>query len=540
MAPNEAQVTSEQAAAELLRRQRARVSLVEYARSVDIPGAPASEDPEAELFKPIESAVALHHRVMLEKIQKTMDTPNGRLFIFAPPGSAKSSYASVVAPVWDMSRKVDNRIILVSYDSDMAIKHSRRARALCRQPKQTTIWESKPALSKEQKSVEAWALSNGSEYMAAGIMAGVTGNRAKGIIIDDPVKNREAADSDTIREKIKDEYQDTIDSRLAPGGWVIIIQTRWHEDDLSGSILPEDYKGESGAILCRDGQVWDVLNIPAEAERADDPLGRKPGEFLWPEWFPDSHWLMRKNNPQAQRTWNALFQQRPVPGEGIKFHREDFHWYDPDKEPGANGGPPLRLSLNGASDNATKDASAEGKKDFTEHAIGGLDHNSDLYFTDWWYKQATTDITCLAAVALMQRHKPVYWAHESGPIEHAIMPTLRRLMQDAKPRAYTVFEPMPSIKSKALKLEVLCGWVSAGKVFLPLNRDWAQRLVDQLIAFPAGKFDDAADAAGLLARLLDRMMQRRLKSKEPRSTIKPFTAAWLEYEEQGERQVRYR
>lgn len=540
MSEADVKITREQAAAEGLRRQRARASLVEYARSIDVPGAPASEDPEAELFKSVESSIALHHRVMLEKIQKTMETKNGRLFIFAPPGSAKSSYASIVAPVWAMSKWPDNRIILAGYADTIALKHSRRARSLCRQPRQIAIWDSKPILSKEQKAVESWALSNGSEFMAAGLLSGITGNRAKGVIIDDPVKNREDADSPTIRDKTKAEYQDTVDSRLAPGGWVIIIQTRWHEDDLAGSILPEDYKGQSGPILCRDGMVWEVLNIPAEAEYPDDPLGRKPGEFLWPEWFPESHWLMRKNNPQAQRTWNALFQQRPKASEGIKFHREDFRWYDPDKPLGQPGALPLRVSLNGATDNATKDEAEAGHKDFTEHGIGGLDQHSDLYITDWWFGQKTTNITMAAAVALMQRYHPVYWAHEAGVIEHAIMPTLKKLMADAVPRAFTVFEPMPSIKNKALKLEVLCGWVAAGKVFLPYNRPWAQRLVDQLVGFPSAKFDDAADTAGLMARLLDKMMQRRVKSKEPRPVLKPFTGKWVEHQEQPDRKVRYR
>jgi hypothetical protein len=166
--------------------------------------------------------------------------------------------------------------------------------------------------------------------MAAGLLAGITGNRADGVIIDDPVANREQADSATIREKIYSEYIDTAMTRAKPGMWAIIIQTRWHEEDLAGAILPADYAGESGMLDCRDGQRWEVLCIPAEAEREDDVLGRKVGEFLWPEWFPKEHWSTWRDNPRAARTWSALYQQRPAPFTGVHFNREMFKMYNPD------------------------------------------------------------------------------------------------------------------------------------------------------------------------------------------------------------------
>jgi hypothetical protein len=167
--------------------------------------------------------------------------------------------------------------------------------------------------------------------MAAGLLAGITGNRADGIIIDDPIANREQADSATIREKIYNEYIDTAMTRAKPRMWVVIVQTRWHEDDLAGAILPADYAGESGKIKCRDGQVWEVLSIPAEAERADDPLGRPIGGMLWPEWFSRDHWSVWRDNPRAARTWAALYQQRPAPFTGIHFQRDMFKRFDLDK-----------------------------------------------------------------------------------------------------------------------------------------------------------------------------------------------------------------
>lgn len=535
MAQTEAQITPEQAAAELVRRRRARESLVEYARSVDIPGAPASDDPDGEIFKPVETSVALHHRVIMDAIQRTVEKPRGRLMIFAPPGSAKSSYASVVAPAWLMQKKPGYRIILASYALDIAVRHSRKARALCRQPRAQAVWPEPPKLSTDQKAADDWSLSNGSNFMAAGFQSGITGNRANGLLIDDPVKNREEADSETIREKVKEEFRESAKTRLIPGGWIILIQTRWHEEDLAGSILPEDYKGQSGPILCRDGQVWEVLNIPAKAEHPDDPLGREPGEYLWPEWFPPEHWAEFESDPQGKRTWAALFQQRPTNGEGLQFKREMFRRYDPSILPGLPGGPPKNLLLCGASDNASKD----GGGDYTEHAVGGLDANGDLYITDWWYGQKGTDVTIDASVALMARHRPIRWAHEAGPIDHAIGPALRKSMRERKPPIFTILEPMPSIKNKTIKLATLHAWAAAGRVWLPTGREWAERLIEQLCAFPAGRYDDGCDAAGLLARLLDKMVNARVESRETRPQLVPFTTAWLEHQDTPERSIRY-
>jgi len=339
--PDEKQLT-----AELERRERSRGSLLDFSQAIDIPGVPINDVPDLEdekgklldhierervTYQLIESRVALHHILIMQAIQRCIETPRGRLMIFAPPGSAKSTYASVVAPAWAMGRKPNTQIILASYATSIAAKQSRKVRTICRDPMYTGLWDSRPTLLDDQRAIDDWQLTNGSSMMAAGLLAGITGNRADGVIIDDPVANREQADSATLREKTYNEYIDTAMTRAKPKMWTIIIQTRWHEEDLSGSILPIDYSGESGLIACRDGQTWEVLCIPAEAERENDVLGRKPGEFLWPEWFPREHWSTWRDNPRAARTWAALYQQRPAPFTGIHFNREMFQMYNPDK-----------------------------------------------------------------------------------------------------------------------------------------------------------------------------------------------------------------
>lgn len=342
------QPSARDAALEMLRRERARASLAEFSQSIEVPGVPIFGENEADpldavadgdkriiektpiQFLPIESRVALHHRVMMDKMQKCVETPRGRLMVFAPPGSAKSTYGSVITPAWAMGRKPNQQIILGSYATGIACKQSRKVRAIMKGPRYASIWAEKPMLLDDQRAVDDWSLTNGSGMMAAGLLSGITGNRADGFIIDDPVANREQADSSAIREKIYGEYIDTVMTRAKPKMWCILIQTRWHEDDLAGSILPAEYAGESGTIKCRDGQTWEVLCIPAEAERKDDPLGRPVGGFLWPEWFPPAHWSTWRDNPRAARTWSALFQQRPAPFTGVHFNREMFKLYDPD------------------------------------------------------------------------------------------------------------------------------------------------------------------------------------------------------------------
>jgi hypothetical protein len=340
-----AEVAPDHAAIELLRRERARASLIEFSQSIAVPGVPLL-DPNDEVdehgrlvdpiehtpttYEPIELRVAIHHALMMQGIQRCIETPRGRFMCFAPPGSAKSTYAAVLGSAWAMGKWPGTQVILGSYATNIAVKQSRKVRSIARDPAYSSIWQSKPKLLEDQRAVDDWSLTNGSSLMAAGLLAGITGNRCDLLIIDDPVANRENADSPTLREKTYNEYIDTAMTRAKPKMSVIIIQTRWHEEDLAGAILPEWYNGESGSIKCRDGQTWEVLSIPAEAEREDDPLGRAVGEFLWPEWFPKEHWSTWRDNPRAARTWSALYQQRPAPFTGIHFSRDMFLRYNPD------------------------------------------------------------------------------------------------------------------------------------------------------------------------------------------------------------------
>jgi predicted phage terminase large subunit-like protein len=534
-------------AQEVHRRTRARASLIEFSQSIIIPGIPNlaemhdEEDPlTGKLinnlegipwqFKPVESQIALHHALMMNHIQRTMLTPRGRGMIFAPPGTAKSTYASVLGSSWYMGKFPGSQILLGSYATGIAAKQSRRVRSICRDPDYSALWEERPTLNDDQRAIDDWSLSTGSGLLAAGLLAGITGNRFDGAVIDDPTANREQADSATVCDKVASEFIDTVLTRAKPKMWVLLIQTRWSEIDLAGSILPADYNGESGMIKCRDNQVWDVLCLQAECERSDDVLGRRMGEFIWPEYFPPEHWKAFRDNPRAKRTWSALYQQRPAPGTGIIFQRDALEktMYNADLPPGEIGARPKELRIYGASDYAVTEVE-QGKKDpdFTEHAVFGMCPKGELWALDWWYSQAETNVSVDAFIAKVGLWKPSRWAHEAGLIDKALGPYIRRAMRETK--RYVVLEPMPSVLDKGLKLEAFHARVGAGGVHFPRNRPWAERVVDQLLRFPGGRFDDAADCCGLIGRLVDKMQEPFIHVPEKREMLIPFTGKWLEW-----------
>lgn len=474
-------MTPQQAASVLLDRRESRRSLAHFASRVPVPGSPISEADESARIPLIETQQARHHRLILDAMQRCMETPHGRLMILAPPGSAKSTYASVVAPTWYLGSSPGRRVILASYGDDLARRHGRRTRQLLRAPESAGILQA--TLDPESRAADEFGLTNGSEYIAVGILGGVTGNRAHGIVIDDPIKGREAADSQTVRDKTHAAYEDDLLTRLIPGGWVVIIQTRWHEDDLAGRILPADWAGESGAIQCRDGNVWQVLCLQAECQTKTDPLAREIGEMLWPEWFDDRHWAQFRLN---RRTWASLYQQRPAPDEGILFRRDDMVTYD---------SLPAGLRIIGASDYAvTPDGG-----DWTEHGIMGIAADGTEYLIDWWRGQTGPEDWIERQIDMIARHQPIAWFGETGPIRRAIEGRLRQRMIDRQ--AMVRIEWLPTIGGKGSDARAgdIIAVAGMGRLFWP-RAAWVGELQRQCLVFPAGSPDDGVDTLALLGR----------------------------------------
>ena len=239
---------------------------------------------------------------------------NGYLIISCPPRHGKTVTVSKLFPAWFLAEHPEMRVILASYGMTLAQKNSRFARNVIQSRVFTEMYPH-IRLAQDSKAADAWDLSGYEGGMdAVGVGAGITGKGGHLIVIDDPVKSREEAESEVYREKTWDWYTDDIYSRREPGAAIVVIMTRWHMDDLVGRLL----KAEP--------DKWTVLNLPAIAEE-NDLLGRSEGEALWSDRFP-IHVLRDIEKTMGGYSFSALYQQRPTPAEGGIFKRAWFHLVD--------------------------------------------------------------------------------------------------------------------------------------------------------------------------------------------------------------------
>ena len=256
---------------------------------------------------------ARHHLLLLEKLEQLATDQIDRLAVFMPPGAAKSTYASILFAPWYFAHHPDHCVIAASHTAELAEKWGRKVRNMIAEHRLLLG----VGLAEDSQAAGRWETSAGGEYFAAGVGGSITGRRADLVIIDDPVRSREDAASETIRDKNWEWYKSDLYTRLKPGGRIVLIQTRWHEDDLAGRILADMETG---------GDQWDVISLPALAEE-NDPLGRAFGEPLWPEWESLEE-LERKRRAVGPREWSALYQQRPAPEEGDYFNADWLKTYD--------------------------------------------------------------------------------------------------------------------------------------------------------------------------------------------------------------------
>lgn len=470
------------------------------------------EDEDCEDFTPVRQAFGAHHLLWLSCLQRVEDGEITRLMGLMPPGSAKSTYTSVVFPTHAMGRFPGHQIITASYGSDLPRKFGRKSRSIVRQAKYELIFDAR--LSSESSAADEWALTNGSEWMGAGILSGITGNRANGIVWDDLIKGREQADSETIRNKTWDAYFDDLLTRKKPNGWEVGITTRWHEDDPAGRILPRNYDGESGWVNGQDGNDWFVICIPAEANRLDDPLGREIGERIWPEWFGPSHFAPFK---RVARTWSALYQQRPAPETGTYF-KDDWlrPYYSSQWTTEQVAGEPARETMHiyGASDYAV----TEDGGDYTVHIVVGVDPQQRLWLLDLWRAQANSADWVEAFCDLVKLWKPLGWAEETGQIKAGVGPFLRKRQRERG--AYVVKALFPTKGDKVVRSRSIQGRMEMDGLYVPINAPWYPEFRAELLAFNAGKHDDQVDALGLIGQVLDKMIGgREAPPTEPHKII---------------------
>lgn len=394
--------------------------------------------------------------------------------VFMPPGSAKSTYTSELFPPYYLAQGRDRSIIAASNTADLAQSFSRRVRARIREQRLVLGY------GMDREAEELWTTTNGGQYRAAGVGGVITGLRADLAVIDDPIKSREDADSEIRRARVWEWFQDDLMTRLRPGAGIVLVQTRWHEDDLAGRLLE------------REAGRWRVLSLPAISEDPDDPLGRAPGVPLWgDDAYGYGADLLRKRETAETRTWAALYQQRPAPAEGSLFQRG---WLLREAAPARE-----RMRVYGASDYAV---TADGG-DFTVHVVIGMDPAGKLYLLDVWRGQTSADVWVETFCDLVLKWKPLAWAEENGQIKSGVGPFLERRMRERS--AFTSRRQFPTRGDKAVRAQSIIGRMALDGLRLRPDAPWIADLEAELLSFPAGKHDDQVDALGLAGQLLDMM-----------------------------------
>jgi predicted phage terminase large subunit-like protein len=487
------------------RRLIAKQSSAEYACLIDIPSAPVPEDCEIDDFSVMKlDQLADHHRLICNEVDNAIATREHNLMIFMPPGSAKSTYVDIVCATHALAKYPRIQVILASYSDLPAFNQSKKAKSLCASQSFQQLFPDLK-IPKEATAQDNWGLSNGSSYRATGLFGDITSYRADVVIVDDPIKGREQAESETIRQKSWDSYLDNLVSRLKPGGIQIMILTRWHEDDIAGRILPEGWEGESGDYQGRDMRKWRVICLPAIADREDDPLNRKIGESIWPEWFgratgdPLDHWRPFRTN---SRTWNSLYQQKPSPDDGDYFMQSSFIRYTPSELP-------KDLKLYGTSDYAV----SEGKGDFTVLRVWGIDDTvepAQIYLVDGWKGKTKSDKWIKEQCKLMRKYPIIKWYGEAGQIQKSIEPYLIAEMRKQQIRC--PIDWMPSINSKEIRARAAQGLVQEKRVSVPDTVEY-DNVIKEYVKFPAGKNDDEVDCLSLIGRAVDRTTLKRISVK---------------------------
>ena len=407
---------------------------------------------------------ARHHELIAQKLEAVERGEIKRLMIFMPPRHGKSELASVRFPAWYLGRNPTHQIITASYAHKLAAKFGRQVRNLIASPEYQKIFPG-ITLSEDSQAKDLFNTNRGGVYMATGVDGSVTGSGGHVVSIDDPVKGRQEADSETIQETAWDWYRGDLYTRLMPGAAIVLTQTRWNEADLAGMILESEGRVE-------DGGQWTVLDLPAINER---------GEALWPEWYPLDALEIIKENIGA-RNWSALYQQRPQPDEGTFFQRAWFKEWD--------SLPSLRYY--GTSDYAVTD----GDGDYTVHRVWGIDAAGAVYRVDGWRGQTTSDVWIERKLDLIAKYKPLAWFGESGVIKRAIEPMLRRRMLERK--IFCRMEWLASVSDKPTRARAFQSYAASGRVYMEPGADLSEFLV-----FPAGKHDDDVDTASMIGMAID-------------------------------------
>ncbi len=402
-----------------------------------------------------------------------------------PPRHGKSELTSKYFPAWFLGTFPERRVILTSYEADFASTWGRKVRDIldANGPELFGV-----SVRPDSSAADRWDIEGTSGGMnTAGVGGPITGKGADLLIIDDPVKNAEEANSSTYREKAWDWYTSTAYTRLEPGAAVILIQTRWHEDDLAGKVLSQ---------AKQTGERWEVLNLPALAEK-NDPVGRTPGQALWPERFDEAA-RARIKGVIGSYWFAALYQGSPQPAEGNKFKRPWFRYWKQEDDlyrlMDAGGSVVRSVRAKDCRRFGTVDlaVSLKTSADYTVMGAWAVTPESDLILLDRIRERLEEPDIIRQALGLYRRHDLSYLDVEANGIQLGIVQTMRRT-EGMAIRGITNSTDKVSRASTAI---VRC---EAGQVYFPFGVSWLGEYENELLGFPMAAHDDQVDMTSLAA-----------------------------------------
>lgn len=409
-------------------------------------------------FKP-----AAHHRLLISKLEAVERGDIKRLMVFMPPGSAKSTYASVLFPAWYMARNASKNIIAASHTADLADDFSKKVQNVVRENSEVLGYGMKT------EAVSLWRTTNNCAYKAAGVGGPLTGFRSSLSICDDPVKSRKDAESESYRNTAYNWFKADFSTRSTPGAPMIIIQTRWHESDLSGRLLEDNPTG------------WDVLSLPAIAGE-HDALGREPGEPLWADdKYGYGAALKEIERESGERDWYSLYQQSPRPLTGSIFKTDQI---------GVLEAIPAGLRPVRAWDLASTAATGTRNPDWTVGVLLAKTNIGSFVVLDVVRLRGgpeETEQAILNTARLDGRQVPVLLPQDPGQAGKMQIAYFTKALM-----GYTV-RSSPETGDKATRAMPVASQVNVGN-FSIVSAPWNRAFLDELAGFPGGAKDDIVDS----------------------------------------------
>ena len=427
-----------------------------------------------------------HILAMAEKLEAVNRGDIKRLMVFTAPRHGKSALCSENFPAWYMGHHPQDQVMFTTYGQDLADGFGRKVRNALGDVRHERSFPG-CVLSQDSRGAQRFNTTAGGVYYAVGAGGAVTGRGANLLLIDDPLKSREEADSKLIRDKLWDWYASTAYTRLMPNGAVILIQTRWHADDLAGRLL-------------NGHEHWDVLNLPALAE-PNDALGRNVGGALWPEQYSVDA-LQNIRSTIGEREFVALYQQRPSALEGAMFKRE---WMRRGQAPRA--GMQIAMGVDLA-------LSTKKTADYTAIVVIGKDEFGKLYVLD-----AVRERVDFPGALRLIRNVAEKWNPKAIAIEQVAFQAI--VVQELLRQTTLPIKGVRPDSDKVTRAQPLALRYEQGLVTHEELPGWFE---DELLSFPQGAHDDGVDA---LAYAYQSVMTMRGRSG-PESFIPAFEPLDLE------------